>query len=230
MYSVVLMTALTVGGEVPDFGRRGGRCGGCYGGCYGGWAGCYGCSGGGCCGGWGGYGCFGGGCWGGYGCSGCSGGGYVGSGGWGGGYGRWGGYGGYGGMGRGYGRAYSGAPYAPMFGYAAPLAPGVVYTAQVQDVAPPVTTSSVAAPATIVVNLPPDASLTVQGQPTRSASSRRVFVSPPLDPNQSYSYTLRATVTRNGEPLSVVRQVAVRPGRQTEVNLAFPAASASARR
>ena len=63
MYSVVLMMAVTAGGEAPDLGRRNGCCGGgCYGGrsaCYGG---CYG--GGGCCGGYAvGYG---GGCCGGY--------------------------------------------------------------------------------------------------------------------------------------------------------------------
>ncbi len=48
MYSMVLMAALTTGGEVPDFGRRGGCRGGCRGGgyvscgggCYGGGGGC----------------------------------------------------------------------------------------------------------------------------------------------------------------------------------------------
>jgi len=79
MYSVVLMTALTTGVDLPDFGRRGGCYGGCYGGrrhgCCGCYGGCYGCYGGcfGCYGGC--FGCFG--CYGGvvyYGCHGCYGG------------------------------------------------------------------------------------------------------------------------------------------------------------
>ena len=86
MYSVVLMAALSTGGEMPAFGHRGGCCG-CYGGCWGGCYGCSGCWGGGCwgggCRGWHG-GCRGGwgGCWGCSGCWGC-----------GGCYGGWGGHG-----------------------------------------------------------------------------------------------------------------------------------------
>jgi hypothetical protein len=73
MYSVVLMMAVTTGGDVPDLGHRrhgccggGGCCGGYVSGCYGG--GCFGGAcyggGGGCCGGrtiiYGGGGCCGG--------------------------------------------------------------------------------------------------------------------------------------------------------------------------
>src|SRR5262245_40202234 len=56
MYSVVLATMLSVGGEAPTWGR------GCWG-CHGCWGGCYSCS---CFGGWGCHGW-----WGGWGCS-CS--------------------------------------------------------------------------------------------------------------------------------------------------------------
>ena len=77
MYSIVLMMALTTGGESPAWCHGCGGCWGC-GGCYGG--GCWGgkgCYGGGCYGG--GYyggGCYGGGCYGG----GCYGGGCYGGG------------------------------------------------------------------------------------------------------------------------------------------------------
>jgi uncharacterized protein (TIGR03000 family) len=224
MYSVVLMTALTVGGETPDFGRRGGCCGGCYGGCYGGGYGCYGggrgygCYGGGygCYGGGrgygcygGGYGCYGGGYGGGYG---CCGGGYMSYGGYGGGYGGWGGY---------------GRSYAPAMSYGGYSGPPVVYVASVPTTPPPM---SAAEPATVVVNLPADAQLTVQGSPTRLTSSRRVFVSPPLQPGKSYTYTLKAQVVRDGERLSATRTVAVRPGRQSEVTIDFPTTAAAARR
>lgn len=63
MYSVVLMAALTTGGDTPDFGFR---CRGCRG-CHSGYAcaGCHGCSG------WGGHGWHGHGWSYGYGCVGC---------------------------------------------------------------------------------------------------------------------------------------------------------------
>lgn len=81
MYSIVLMMALTTGGDSPAF-CRGGCCGGgCCGGCAccGGGRGCRGCRGccGGCCGGYG-Y------CCGGYGCGGYGCGGYIGCAGYGG--------------------------------------------------------------------------------------------------------------------------------------------------
>lgn len=231
MYSIVLMAALSTSGEVPDFGRRHGCSGGCYGGgwsgCHRGWSGCCGgggwggCSGGGCWGGcsrgcWGG--CYGGGyvssgcygsCWGG----GCWGGGSMTGGGWGGGY-VGGGY--YGGGSYGGGSPLYAAP--PMFG--ASLQPSTVPVTQ-----PASTTRR----ATIVVNLPADARLTVDGTKTNSTSGRRVFVSPPLEPG-NYTYTLRAQVNRGGEMLETTRQVAVQPGRKTEVTLDIPAVAATASR
>src|SRR5262245_23923565 len=93
MYSVVLLMAVTTGGEAADSGRgcRGcrGYCGGCYcscGGCYGGGChrarkGCHGCYGGGCYASYGYGGCYGGGYGGCYGgavvSSGCYGGGAI---------------------------------------------------------------------------------------------------------------------------------------------------------
>jgi uncharacterized protein (TIGR03000 family) len=224
MYSIVLMAAMTTGGEVTDFGRRGGGCCGCYGG-YGGYRG-YRCSGGyGCRGG--GYGCYGGG-------YGCYGGGYGCYGGYGGGYGGYGmGYGrgyrtGYGGWGWGYG-GYYGTPYSPsMYGvsYGSP----VKYTAQAPIISTPTTGPPAAAPATFVVHLPADAKLTVEGTPTTSTSSRRVFVSPPLQPGQSYTYHLDAQVTRNGQTETVQRDLPVRAGQQTEITLDFPTTTTSVRR
>ena len=215
MYSVVLMAAMTTGGEVPDFGRRRGggcsggySCCGCYGGGYAGYRG-YGCYGGG-------YGCYGGG-YGGYGGYGCHGGGYGCYGGYGGYRGAYGGYrGGYGGY-----RGYGSSPYAPaMFG--AYSAPPVVYTAQAPVTSPPAVSPSGATPATFVVNLPADAKLIVEGVTTRSTSSRRVFISPPLRPGQDYAYSVQAQLTRDGETRTVRRTFPVRAGQQSEVTLDFP--------
>jgi len=244
MYSVVLMAALTTGGETPDIGRRGG-CHGCQGGCYGGRS--HGRRGGGCCGCGGGYGgCYGGGysCGGGYG--GCYGGG-------------WSCGGGYGGMscGGGYGGGWScgggvvagcwgGAAHAPAAGcWGGAVAPGT-YMAPGTYAAPAGTPKSgtkggtkgngdegarltTPAPATIVVTLPADARLTVDGTPTTSTGTQRVLVSPTLQPGKGYSYTLQATVTRDGKPVSIEEQVAVRAGQEKRVTLALPAVGVARR-
>lgn len=77
------------------------------------------------------------------------------------------------------------------------------------------------APATLVVSLPADARLTIDGNATQSTSSVRTFVSPALEPNQSFSYTLQAQVMRDGQSRIVKRTVSVRAGEETRVNLEF---------
>ena len=153
------------------------------------WGGCYGCCG--CYGGWGG--CWGGG-WGG-GCYGC--------------YGCWGGgcWGGYGGWGRGYGFAY-----APSV-YSAPI----VMTTSI----PQTEGSTVQAPpqnsATVIVNLPADAKLFVDDQPTKSTTARRLLQSPSLEPGSAYSYLLRAEIQRDGRKYQQVKKVGVRAGQEALV-------------
>lgn len=216
MYSMVLMAALTTGIDMPDIGRRGGR--GCHG-CYGG--GCYGSYYGGCYGGWGGgYG----GCYGGYG------------GGWGGCYGGMGG----GGYGRGYGGyVWGGQPVMGGYAYSSPMMYGNTLTPGWGNYnsplvlgngnfTNPVTTQSFysgggaqANEATIIVNLPAEATLTFDGQPTQSRSSRRVFHSPPLEPGKTYTYELAAEINRGGRPVQERRHVEVHAGRQSEVTMNF---------
>jgi uncharacterized protein (TIGR03000 family) len=230
------MVAMTTTEVTPDFGRRGrGGCCGCYGGyasgCYGGYGGGYGgCYGGG----WGG--CYGGG----YG--GCYGGGYGGC------YG-----GGYGG---GYGGSRYGSSYSPMYygGYQGMYyGPGTMYRMpgtgdrerfspeggdtdgkkkgrgsndegddQGQEVQKP-------AKAKIIVNLPADAKLTIDGQSTKSTSARRVFTSPPLEPGQSYYYNFEATLVREDRPVVTRQRVRVRAGETTRVKIDFPEASLTRR-
>jgi uncharacterized protein (TIGR03000 family) len=69
------------------------------------------------------------------------------------------------------------------------------------------------------VTLPPDAKLFVDGAPTTSTSSSRLFVSPALDGDENYSYTLRAEVIRNGRTVTETRKVPVWPGETTNVVL-----------
>lgn len=77
------------------------------------------------------------------------------------------------------------------------------------------------APATIIVNLPAEARLTVDGQPTTSTSSRRIFMSPPLANGSEYYYTINAEIMRNGQPVTVTRRVPVTAGRETRISLDF---------
>jgi uncharacterized protein (TIGR03000 family) len=87
-----------------------------------------------------------------------------------------------------------------------------------------------AAPATIVVNLPADATLRFDDFPTQSTSSRRVFSSPPLQQGQSYYYTLTAQILREGRPVTISQPVNVRAGQTAQVSLTFPTTEATASR
>lgn len=225
MYSVVLMVAVTAGADSADFGRRnrcGGGChgavachGGGYGGCHGGYGGGWGCHGGrgwGCYGGGGGWGCHGGGGWGCYGGGGGWGcyGGHVG--GYHGGHAIGGCHGGYG-MGGCHG-GHVGGYHGGHVGYGVPYASSTVRSGTA--------VASSRDRATLIVELPADARLTIDGRPTTSTSAQRRFVTPPLDRNGNYNYTLEATVIRDGAPVTMTKDVAVRPGQETRVSLDLP--------
>ena len=80
-----------------------------------------------------------------------------------------------------------------------------------------------AAPATVLVRLPADARLTIDGDATVSTGAARRFASPPLTAGRTYYYTLSAEVLRDGRRLTVTHRVAVRAGQESAVELA-PAA------
>ena len=77
------------------------------------------------------------------------------------------------------------------------------------------------APASLIVHLPADARLTIDGDPTRSTSGARWFVSPPLEPGMTFHYDLKAEVVRDGKTLTETRRVAVRAGQVSAVTLTF---------
>jgi uncharacterized protein (TIGR03000 family) len=79
-----------------------------------------------------------------------------------------------------------------------------------------------AAPATIVVDLPADAKLTIDGAATTSTSGHRTFVSPDLEPGKKFTYTLRAEVTRDNKPVVMEEKITVRAGKETQVTLKEP--------
>jgi uncharacterized protein (TIGR03000 family) len=73
------------------------------------------------------------------------------------------------------------------------------------------------APATIIVELPADASLTVDDTATVSTSARRVFLSPELNPGREYNYTLKAEFVRDGKTVSMTKIVTVSAGNESKV-------------
>ena len=156
-------------------------------------------------GGCGGGGCGGGGCGGGYvgGCSGGSCGGYYG------GY-----YGGRGGYVMGGGGAYVGGVATCAGGMCSVGGPALAQGNQVQ--------------ATLVVNLPADATLTIDDEATASTSGNRVFVTPPLESGREFHYTLKAKVVRDGQVQTTTQRVAVRAGEVSRIELTIPATTGTA--
>jgi len=73
--------------------------------------------------------------------------------------------------------------------------------------------------ATITVRLPADARLTIDGEATRSTSDTRSFVTPPLERDKDFHYTLEARVLRDGKPVTMSKRVTVRAGEETQVSL-----------
>lgn len=110
-----------------------------------------------------------------------------------------------------------GAPYGAPMG--APVAPPA--GEQIKKM-PAQKTTLLSAPAVIVVELPADATLKVDGEAT--ASGVRVLVSPELPAGKEFHYTLTARVVRDGKPLQVEQRVSVRAGEESRINLGMPTA------
>jgi uncharacterized protein (TIGR03000 family) len=81
--------------------------------------------------------------------------------------------------------------------------------------------------AKLYVNLPADAKLTIDDNPTASTSESRVFVTPSLTPGKTFHYMLKATVVRDGKTEIVTKKVAVRAGEDTRVEIEIPETAAA---
>ena len=77
-------------------------------------------------------------------------------------------------------------------------------------------------PATIIVSLPADARLTVDGVATTSTSDRRTLVTPNLEVGTTYFYTMRAEIVVDGRTVSETQVVNVFGGQTTDVRFSFP--------
>jgi uncharacterized protein (TIGR03000 family) len=204
MYGVVLVMAMAGGAEAPDCHKQS-SCG-CYGGGY---AACYGGGYGGCYGvGYGRGGCYGGG---GYGYGGCYGGGGYGGGGC------------YGGGGYGGGGCYGGGIYVPPAGG---TPPPTKMPPSGEPLPKPKGPDGISAPATIVVSLPAEAKLTIDGYVSKQTSSQRTLVTVPIQSGREFTYTFVAEVRGARQ----TQAVTVRAGQVAPVNFDFSTAPAAASR
>lgn len=129
-------------------------------------------------------------------------------------------YGYYGGLGyssyyRGYGYSYAPNYYVPTPSY---LEPAIVLpTAQVRPsyyVAPAVPQS-----ARLTVLVPADdAQVWFENRATTQIGMERLFESPPLEPNQNFTYTLKARWMENGQAFNQERRVTIQAGQNVTVN------------
>jgi len=83
------------------------------------------------------------------------------------------------------------------------------------------------APATIVINLPADARLLVDGNTTTSTTDRRTLVTPELLFGSDYVYNMTAEVVREGRTMTESQTVTVRGGETSTIAFTFPTQAAS---
>jgi uncharacterized protein (TIGR03000 family) len=82
--------------------------------------------------------------------------------------------------------------------------------------------------ATVVVQVPADARMWVDGQAADLTSATRTFQTPALEKGRDYSYTIRAEATRDGQVVSQSQRVVVRAGQVSRVDFGDLSATARA--
>lgn len=82
--------------------------------------------------------------------------------------------------------------------------------------------TSIDSPATIVVTLPAEARLLVDGNATTSTTERRTLVTPTLQVGSTYVYNMTAEIVRDGRTITQTQQVAVRSGETSTIQFNFP--------
>ena len=224
MYSIVLMMAMSGSADMP-------AAHGCNGGCNGGCAGsaCNGCGGGG-------HGCRGG-LFGGHGCKGCNGGGHGCRGGCNGCHGF------LGGLFKGHGckgcngcnggcNGCKGGCNGGCHGAAAGCTGctgGAPATPAKKDMPEEKKKDGVSAPATIVVNIPADAKLSIDDNMTRSTETVRRFVTPELENGKDFYYTLKAEMVVDGQTQTSTKRILVRAGEEAQVTMEFAVSSVASK-
>jgi len=92
----------------------------------------------------------------------------------------------------------------------------------VEDLGPPEEGAALA-PASLLIRLPRGATLTVNNKVSRSTSTTRKFVTPPLRPGTEASYALKVEFPRGESTVTLIKRVTVRAGEETTIELGAPA-------
>ena len=80
---------------------------------------------------------------------------------------------------------------------------------------------------TVVVTLPTDARLFVDGQQMNLTGEVRQFRTPDLQAGSKYAYTIRMEVERNGKTVDQTQTVNLEPGKTAQVHFAEPGSPGS---
>jgi uncharacterized protein (TIGR03000 family) len=78
--------------------------------------------------------------------------------------------------------------------------------------------ASATQPATVVVKADPAVEIKVNGQITARRFAEESYQSPALVPGRSYTYTVVASLTREGKTISQTKEITVQAGRRSEVD------------
>ena len=73
----------------------------------------------------------------------------------------------------------------------------------------------------LIVSVPADAQVTVNGRLTTTTGTVRRFVSRGLQPGARYSYDVEVTTTRNGEPVTETKTVELTSGKNADLAFSF---------
>jgi uncharacterized protein (TIGR03000 family) len=76
--------------------------------------------------------------------------------------------------------------------------------------------------ARVVVSLPADARLFIDERPTRATSEVRTFRTPELRDGETYYYILRAEIDVDGKPVTLTKRVELRPGQEVHATFDDP--------
>jgi uncharacterized protein (TIGR03000 family) len=102
------------------------------------------------------------------------------------------------------------------------VGPGTEVRLAFEDMKPTETQWTKAEAAHIIVRLPADARLTVDGVECPLTSATRAFDTPSLAMGREYSYVLKVEVTRGGRRIAQTKTVAFRPGESVQVSFNNP--------
>ncbi|MBM4073555.1 MAG: TIGR03000 domain-containing protein [Planctomycetes bacterium] len=74
--------------------------------------------------------------------------------------------------------------------------------------------------ALLLVELPADAQLFVDGKQMKSGQGRAAIITPALDPSKTYAYQVRVELVRGGQTLNETQSVVLRPGHRSRASFA----------